>query len=50
MNIDAIKKRKGAKKAGEIPIEVLTLLNNGCIETVNRPFSTYKNNFSCFSY
>ena len=35
MNIDAIKKRKGAKKAGEIPIEVLTLLNNGCIETVN---------------
>lgn len=35
MNIEAIKNRKGAQKAVDIPYEVLLLLNTGTIETVN---------------
>ena len=35
MNIEAIKNRKGAQKAVDIPSEVLLLLNTGTIETVN---------------
>jgi len=35
MNIEAIKNRKGAQKAVDIPSEVLLLLNTGTIGTVN---------------
>ena len=35
MDIEIIKNRKGVQKAVDIPSEVLSLLNEGRIETVN---------------